>query len=469
MPAASLEGATGTVNQLATIAENRVTSNRNRVTMPYDSLHIGRKSICFPRKTLVHLTSTSAFVLRERPMFRAVVCCMLVLGVQGIDGGVADDARDAQVALPLAVKKFVAIDEAEAFSFGNYDDALALATSTKGGQVFAVVTRPRSAGGKVLRANLDLENTPRLLMADLDGDARTEVLIGSKHLSVFRLGNDGLSPLWTSGEAFGDKPPPRLAVADFNGDGHSDIIVLNYKHRGQEPDNQSLYVYLNQARGDSSFRLGGSTTLTDVHGFHSSSGLTIGKFYGDEQPKIVVGNSNGWLWFIEVKDEKPVVTHSWKVPSGGAIGPGLAVGNLDGGAENELLVGTNGGDIFVYRPISAEAVELVARAHAGRLAYGVQSADIDRDGKDEFLLSRGYLGYANMTQKDVVTECWKLKNGKLRRIWQRQAMGFVIPHIMLKDLDGDSTDELLIYGPSQGGKGNKIEAIKPHLQPARTP
>ena len=83
---------------------------------------------------------------------------------------------------------------------------------------------------------------------------------------------------------------------------------------------------------------------------------------------MVVENSNGWLWLVEVNNEKPVEVSSWAVPSGGAIGPGLAVGNLDGGDENELLVGINGGDMVVYRPIRSAAAERVATAHAGRLA-----------------------------------------------------------------------------------------------------
>ena len=395
------------------------------------------------------------------------VCCVLVLVVLTMsNGSVADDASYTRVPLPLIVKKFVAIDEAESFAFGSYGDALALATSTKGGQVFAVITSSHSVGGKLYESDLELAITPRLSMADLDGDGKTELLVCSKKLSVYRLDDEGLSRLWTSAESFGDKPPPLLAVADFDGDGSSDIIVVNYKHRDKEPDNQSVYVYLNQGRGDLSFRLSGVTTLTDEHGFHSASGLTVGKFYGEHQPKIVVGNSNGRLWFIEVKDESPVVTHSWKVPSGGAVGNGLAVGNLDGG-ENELLVGTNGGDIFVYRPTSAEEIRLVAKAHAGRLAYGVHAADIDGDGKDEFWLSRGFLGYAKMTQKDVVTECWQLRKGELHRTWRREARGFVVPHLMLKDVDGDDTDDLLIYGPTMDGK--KIEVIKPKLNSNHTP
>lgn len=66
-----------------------------------------------------------------------------------------------------------------------------------------------------------------------------------------------------------------------------------------------------------------------------------------------------------------------------------------------------------------------------------------------------------MTQENVVTEIWKLEDDKLRMIWQRQAVGFVTPRLMLQDLDRDGSRELVIYTPF--GKGKSIEVVKPEL------
>lgn len=372
-----------------------------------------------------------------------------------------DNGKSIPVQLPLVLKKFVLEDEPMAFCLGRHKGAdIAMVACDVEGRL--KVAFSQAGRGKMYEADLKLETKPTLLLSDLDGDGLAEILVCEKTLHVYTITENGLQKLWTSDESFGFEPAPHLAPVDFDKDGRIDIAVLNYKKREEGEDTQSLYIYLNRPDVESPFVPSGSITLTDPSGFHSTSGIAIGDFFGDDSHEIVIGNSNGWLWLLEYKNETPVVTTRWKVKSGGAIGTGLAAGNLDTQSKDELLVGTNGGDIFVYKFAAEGQPEVTAQAHAGRLAYGVKSGDIDGDGQDEFLLARGALGVAQMTIRDVVTEVWKLDEGKLSLAWRRQARGFSKPGLMVHDLDRDGTNDLVIYSPH--GEGKLIEVVRPEFE-----
>jgi hypothetical protein len=162
------------------------------------------------------------------------------------------------------------------------------------------------------------------------------------------------------------------------------------------------------------------------------------------------------LWLVDCSGGELTEIQRWKTPRGGAIGPALKSGNLDRDAESELLVGTNGGEIYVLEFDQQGNARIVGSAKAGRLAYGVNAADIDGDGIDEFISSRGRIGYATMTQEDVAVEVWKPAPGKaLKRIWSRLTVGN--PRTQVHDIDGDGTTEILVY--SDYGTGTKIDVL----------
>lgn len=297
--------------------------------------------------------------------------------------------------------------------------------------------------------------TPRILVRDLDGNGSREILVCSQRLQIYAAGAEGYALAWESPDAFDELPAPELAVADFNRDGHSDIVVLNYKDKKKQVESQSIYVYCRRSVENLDFHLAAAAVLTDEHGYHSTAGLAVDDFDGDGAPEIVAGNDNGDLWLASYDQGALAIRKHWQIPTGGAVGPGLAAGNLDDDSRPELLVGTNGGNIFVYDFDEQLEPRMAATHMAGRLAYGVAAGDLDGDGRKEFVVTRGHLGYANMTRFDVMAEAYQLHNGILERVWRAQSLD--LPRPVVADFDGDGRDDIAVTS----GLGSGVEVFEP--------
>lgn len=345
-----------------------------------------------------------------------------------------------------------------AMSFDTFVDGTLAVAIYDGSQRLNLLTMTNGQWKNVASQKVPTSKPPRIRMADLNGDGSSDVLVCSDRLKAYTVAPNGWSLVWSGQESYCDAPPPRIGVADFNGDGRKDIAVLNYKIKDESTtvsvhdykvanehttnETRSLYVYTRTPDEPWGYTLSHVATFTDKDGYHSTAAMAIADFSGDGMPEIAVGNDNGYLWLMAFEKGELTLRHQWHVPSGGAVGPGLSAGELDGDTAAELLVGTNGGEIFVIDFDSWHQPRVVAKKMTGRLAYGVASGDIDGDGRDEFVLSRGHLGYAGMTHKDVVAEVWKLKDNELSREWHQETVDQGRP--LTVDLNGDGREEIVL-------------------------
>ena len=315
------------------------------------------------------------------------------------------------------------------------------------------------SAGRWRRVSVDKPYPKRVTvkLLDLDNDGRTELLVGSETLEVFRLAGQKIVRVWSSKEILGiNDMRPRIELGDIDSDGQSELVVLNYKDSEDLADTKSLYVFEIENDKQLSLDLVDAMTLSDQHDSNVTAGLALGNFVGDKKAEITVGNDNGSIWLVELDDGKLRTLSQTQTPRGGAIGNALARANMDKDDHDELLVGTNGGYIFVCEFDGDNQARWIGNMETGRLAYGVAAADFDGDGIDEFVASRGHKGYAGMTEKDCVVEVFQFTDGVLRKKWARMTVDS--PRPLLHDLNQDGRPEMIFY--SEFGRGDKVDVIE---------
>ncbi len=139
-------------------------------------------------------------------------------------------------------------------------------------------------------------DTTALTVADVNGDGKNDIVASNQQgADVTVLLGDGNGTVQDAsvGYAIGGTRltatgvvlPPAL-VADFNKDGHNDVIV---------PDELYSFVYL-PGFGDGSFRsavdyYSGPITPINGNGYQTSVAIASGDFNGDGRPDFVVGNN----------------------------------------------------------------------------------------------------------------------------------------------------------------------------------
>lgn len=384
------------------------------------------------------------------------IACFLGIAIAWAPSSPCEDPPPpARVNLSLACKFLVGKGRVQSIDVTRHNEVVTMAVCDEEGKLQCI--RRREGGWSSQSTMIDSNGKAvGLRLIDLDDDGELELLVTSRTLQVFSL-RDRIELVWSSPALFDDVSAPRIEPVDFENDGKKEIVVVNYKRRERPKNESSVFVFRQDAAKPTELNLIDSITLTDEHQYHSTAGLAVGDFAGNGQSQIAVGNDNGWLWMIDFIDDQLEIFHSWKVPAGGAVNRGLAAGPLDEKPGVELLVGTNGGNLFVFGFSNQHRLpDLIASGSTGRLAYGVTSGDYDGDGKNEFGLSRGHTGYARMTGDDVVAEVWRIDDTTLKPDWRAPTLDS--PRAITRDLDGDGTDEMIILSGTDGD----VSHVKPY-------
>ncbi len=180
--------------------------------------------------------------------------------------------------------------------------------------------------------------------ADLDGDGREELLVGSDDEHLTALGAD-LKPVWDITVPFlaeeqhwswwtlGSSKVRALRAADLDGDRRPEILA--------GVGNMRLHCY--DARGRERWRFRAD------HGIPTT--IAVAEVYAPGQPVVVAGNgltsSNGSVWLLGPAGKLlgTLFNDSWCTSL-----PALAVGDLDGDGRPTVFCGNNRGTLRAYAP-----------------------------------------------------------------------------------------------------------------------
>ena len=220
--------------------------------------------------------------------------------------------------------------------------------------------------------------------------------------------------VWTSsgyrGRSLGGHPS---AAGDVDGDGREEIVLM-WPDRLHIVDGLSGEAkVVRQAYGD------GMDPLFHSDGFVGYAFPAIVDLFGDKRPELIWGH-NGYL--NAVLDAGGNTIWQTDYQNNTAVQSLMGVGDADGDGDRELLSPISTGAQLLD---PADGTVLHALTGIGTAHTDVVSADIDGDGRDEFLYGSG-----------ASILCLELEAGELRRAWTLD-LAARTSDLALADLNGD--------------------------------
>ena len=241
--------------------------------------------------------------------------------------------------------------------------------------------------------------------ADLDGDGRMEVVIGSRDQKVTCLEGDGKVKWQVETKGYPISTP---TIADLNGDGEMEVVIGT---------TNGTICSLRGSDGAVIWR------------FKAEGGIiaspAVGDLEGDGVMDVVFGDGKRFIYKLRGDTGLPV----WRIKVDDEVDTSPAAADLDGDGRMELITASWGGMVYCLNGGSGEIKWKFQTG--GSVISSPSLGDIDRDGKIEVVIG----------SMDHKLYCLEGSSGKEK--WSFQAESPIIASPILGDLDEDGVVEVV--------------------------
>lgn len=209
---------------------------------------------------------------------------------------------------------------------------------------------------------------------DVDADGDLDIIIANEHRANILLLNDGSGHFSDASEARlprGEHDSEDIGIADFDGDGDPDIVVVS-------EDDQTNELYLNDGKGffsDASDRLPVTGT---------SNAVLVMDLTGNGHVDIVIGN-NGQNVLLENRGEARFVDVSAeRLPEFEDVTQDVVAGDVDGDGHVDLLFGNEDANRLLLNDGNGVFTHAAGALPMRDIAEETREADLgDIDGDDD--------------------------------------------------------------------------------------
>lgn len=231
---------------------------------------------------------------------------------------------------------------------------------------------------------------------DLDNDGSREIVVISyADKSIHILENTGSNPnsysdVWVSGALGGYGNPTEICVADTDSDGNKDIIVI--------AGTEELYIFENTGNNAFTQRLYWRNWSLDpdfvyLANWYDNSEIAIGDVDNDTKKEIIIGCGGGFNSSILLIENtgNDAYDNKWSIgleemDTGSMYG--TTIGDIDSDGNKEIIVGKYAKPgVYVYENFADNSYKKVWDNGTAEIQYAwsIATGDTDNDGRNEII------------------------------------------------------------------------------------